>query len=483
MCLRRLLFGTLLLAAAGCAPEPTSPQQASERWLRLETEHFDLATDLAPADAQVAAESLEKTRHALFEAAWTRADDRLTERTTVVVFREKLDYDHYQPKTIGLYTWAVRPTIFLYGLPDHWSQRTALSDESSTSVLRHELTHRLAAGVYGRQPRWFAEGLAQFLETTTLSADGKTATLGRVNLVALRKYHACREATAAEVLAWRADTSNDARLTCALYGMSFLLVHYLYNQKAQELAVYQTKLAKGVEPERAFTESFPDIVVATLDKELNQYSNYGKFTELERPVSDLQVSTAPAAITAADVLAIRAQLAFVSGKADEARADTTQALALESGNTLALCVMRVQTHDWPVDTLVRLQGQVARRPDDAGAWHQLGLLSPAGAREAPLRKAMALEPRSADYVSSVARELTQTGHADAALPLATKAALLAPWSSSIVDTYATTLYGVGRCPDALVTERRALDLLAERANRAEAAPLQAKIAEYEKACP
>ena len=481
----RVLLGVLLLVASGCATEPTAPRHANDRWLRLTTDHFDLATDLAPTDARMAAEALEKTRHALLQAAWTHVDDRITERTTVVVFREKLDYDHYQHgKSIGLYTWAVRPTIFIYGLPDQWAQRTALSDESSTSVVRHELTHRLAAGIYGRQPRWFAEGLAQFLETTALSEDGKTATLGRVNLVALRKYHSCRDVTVADALAWRADTANDMRLTCGLYGVSFLLVHYLYNQKSQELATYETKLAKGADPARAFTESFPDLVVANLDKELNQYSNYGKFTEFERPISDIQIVTSPATITAADVLAIRAQFAYVSGQADESRREISEALSLESGNSLALRMMRLEDHALPNDALARLRAQVERRPDDADAWHELGLLVPEGTpeREAAFRKAMTLQPRNADAVSAVAWELSRTGRDDAALPLATKAALLAPWDSAIIDRYAATLFGVGRGCEALATEKRALDLLAERANRVEAAPYQQKIAEYEKAC-
>jgi hypothetical protein len=45
-----------------------------------------------------------------------------------------------------------------------------------------------------------------------------------------------------------------------------------------------------------------------------------------------------------------------------------------------------------------------------------------------------------------------------------------------------TLYGVGRCPAALSTQRRAHELIRETADRAEKALYTGKLAEYAKAC-
>ncbi|MDB4945889.1 MAG: hypothetical protein JWP97_5423 [Labilithrix sp.] len=488
----RLLLPVLCSALASCLPDArSSPSRAADGWQRLDTEHFALTTNLPPDAALVAARSLEATRAALLTAAWNRADDRITQRTSVVVLRDQNDFEHYASRRYAaLYTSAVRPTIFLHGTPEHWEQRTATTDESTTSVLRHELTHRLSAGIYGRQPRWFAEGLAQFLETLAVAPDGRSAILGRVNLVALDAYRRSH-ASVAELLAWHSDVGVDDGTLRALYGTSFVFVHYLYYTKPNELAAYQTKLATGAEPDRAFAECFRGTRPEELDKELDHYSRFGKFTDVVRPLRETPVTPATGPVTPADVLAIRAQLASVGAGwragplLDEARQDVRDALELEPGNTLALRLQGIQEHAVPKDAVARLRRQVAQRPSDADAWLLLGEAlgdDQHRAREAALRKSLALRPRDPDALDALAWELVSTGRAEAALPLATKATLLAPWSAAAYDAYAAALHGVGRCKDALTAQRRAVDLLPEDTGRAIAEAYVKKVAEYDAAC-
>lgn len=483
-------LGCLLLAS--CLPQPAAPERANERWSRWQSDHFDLSTDLPPDEARRAAESLELTRTALLSAAWGRAaDGRITARTSVVVFREQLDFEHYATyRMSGLFSTTLRPTIYIWGSPDRWEKRTIVNDESTTSVLRHELVHRLAAGIYGRQPRWFAEGLAQFLETMSVSEDGKTATLGRVNLVALRSYHTARAARVADALAWSSVSVTDEATTQSLYGISWLLVHFLYNTQGEAFAAFQTKLAQGKEPGVAWTESFPGVTPEQLDERINHYARFGKFAEVEAPLVKGPSTVVTRPITAADVLAIRAQLAFtVSGFRPEMRAEAKQeaerALALEPGNTVALRLSWLEDGGAKKDAVARLQAQVAKRPDDGDAWLLLGDTldrSATAEREAALRKALTLMPRSAEAYNELAWELVTMQRGDAALPFATKAVLLAPWSAPVVDTYAATLFAVDRCPDALVAQRRALDLIAETANQAEVLPYRQHLARYSQEC-
>ena len=490
----RWFVAVVLLSAilASCLPQPVPPERANERWSRWQSEHFDLSADLPPDDARRAAESLELTRSALLSAAWGRAaDGRITARTSVVVFREQLDFEHYATyRMSGLFSTTIRPTIYIWGSPERWEKRTVVSDESTTSVLRHELVHRLAAGIYGRQPRWFAEGLAQFLETMSISEDGKTATVGRVNLVALHSYQTARAARVADALAWSSISATDEATTRSLYGVSWLLVHYLYNTQGEAFASFQTKLAQGKEPDVAWTESFPGVTPEQLDERINHYARFGKFAEVETPLAKSPSAVAARAITAADVLAIRAQLAFtVSGFRPEMRAEAKQeverALALEPGNTLALRLSWLESGGAKKDAVARLQAQVAKRPDDGDAWLLLGDTLDRGAvaeREAALRKAITLLPRSAEAYNELAWELVTTQRGEAAFPFAAKAMLLAPWSAPVVDTYAATLFTVGRCADALVAQRRALDLIGETASHAEIMPYRQHLARYLQEC-
>src|SRR6185295_8202327 len=48
----------------------------------------------------------------------------------------------------------------------------------NNNVLAHELTHVISFGVLDRQPRWLAEGMAQFFETVRYSRDGAMAEIG-----------------------------------------------------------------------------------------------------------------------------------------------------------------------------------------------------------------------------------------------------------------------------------------------------------------
>ena len=97
---------------------------------------------------------------------------------------------------------------------------------TATSVLRHEMAHQLAAVVFPNEPRWFAEGLAEFLETIHRSDGGGSVVLGEINREALSKWLDGPTVSVQEVLAWRERPSEIvADKTRALHGKSWLFVH------------------------------------------------------------------------------------------------------------------------------------------------------------------------------------------------------------------------------------------------------------------
>jgi tetratricopeptide (TPR) repeat protein len=271
-----------------------------------------------------------------------------------------------------------------------------------------------------------------------------------------------------------------------------LLVHWLYNTQPDAFAAYQVKLTKGVDPTVAWSDSFQALAGKDLDQEIQQYTKFGKFTDVPVPIKGVTAEQAKKPITEADIGAILAQLASTAGTLrndaalkQEARQEIDHALTLEPGNTLALRLLRLETKVPEADVLARLRQQVARRPDDGEAWLMLGELldmEAAAEREAALRRAVALMPRSARAYKGLAWMLVSTKRAEEALPLATKAAMLSPWDAPVLDTYAATLFAVGRCPDALNMQKRAVDLVPESADRGSLLPFATKVAEYSKAC-
>ena len=79
-------------------------------------------------------------------------------------------------------------------------------------------------------------------------------------------------------------------------------------------------------------------------------------------------------------------------------------------------------------------------------------------QEAALRKAAQLNPDNAAAQNSLAWALVKSSRAREALPFANRAADLAPWSAATLDTLANAANQLGKCPIALVLQRRAAAL-------------------------
>lgn len=482
----------LVAAALASCMGPTTPKVDASRWRRVQTEHFLFSSDLRDPDFGDAVLGVERSYVALQRAGWKDMAIRSTERTPVVVLADGLEWEHYTGKYIAaFFTNEGQPTVFLHGRPETWEWKQRRADATS-SPLRHELAHRLAASVYGRQPRWFGEGLAQFLETIVVSEDGKTVTLGRINPVAIEEFKRRSTVGVADALAWKGANDDSS---WALYGVSWMLFHWLYNTHGDAFASFQVALAKGADPDRAWKASFPDLTPAAIDDALIEYSRHGEFHEVVVDLPPLAISTKPMAITEADVHAIHAQLARVgvrkvADRAEALRVESAQeidrALALEPGNALAWMLDdRKRSH---AERVAALKKQVAIRPDDGEAWLLLGDAlhhdtSAVAETEAAYRKALHLLPGDDTAYNNLAWFLVQQKRVEEAQPLAAKAASLAPWNPLVLDTYATVLFELHRCADALRIEQRAVDMLGElRTSDAGANALHATLTRFQQAC-
>jgi Protein of unknown function (DUF1570) len=207
------------------------------------------------------------------------------------VLANGLDFERlFGRKANGFFVPRGRPTFFLYGPPSRWDHRTSLAVES-TSTVRHEMAHQLAAAVYKRQPRWFSEGLAQFLETVHGSDDHKAVIVGAANVVAWSRYSKFRTTSVKRTLEWTEPVSSlsDAE-THGLYGMSWLLVHFLYNTHPEPFARYQIELAKGTKPRRAWEVAFANLDLSSLDAEVRNYSQRGNYVEFSMPMHSTPVT-------------------------------------------------------------------------------------------------------------------------------------------------------------------------------------------------
>lgn len=478
----------LLLAAAAWAG------QASTGWTEVKSTHVTLETDLNAQEARRAALAVERTRAALLAAAWAGAKLQ-PERIEVVVFASQPDFLRYfGPNVGGLFIHGrYPPTAFLYGPPDKWERRTTLALNETTSVLKHELVHHLAAFIYRREPRWFAEGLAQYLETLRFVEDEKTAILGEVNLRALTYYNRSR-VSVSDVLAWGGKfDAQDETKTAGLYGTSWLLVHWLNNSHPEEFGRYQTLLAKGIDPDKAWKAVFPSLTTSDLDAQLHQYADHGDYRYFVVPIPAFEAATQERALTSADVHALRASAALagglnvVNGKPQlaDARAELAAALADDPGNVRAL---QMQLGLVKPEERVGLGRRATQsHPDDGLAWLILAetLHDVPGSwdeQAQAYQKAMLLLPDNPTPFNNLAWMYLQKGRAQEALPLAVSAVRMAPGQSSMLDTLAGALAALGRCSEAVAIQTRAVDMLPERTHAADRAAYTGRLAEFQTKC-
>jgi tetratricopeptide (TPR) repeat protein len=490
--LRRSFLGLLLLNSSGAIAG------GSTGWTEVQTAHITLRTDLDADDARRAALTVENTRAALLAGAWPAAKLLQPERIEVVVFAKEGDFLRYFGRGfVGIFVHgSYPPTAFLYGPPEKWEHRMTLSREETTSVLKHELTHHLAAYFYRRQPRWFSEGLAQYLETIRFSEDGKTATLGDINLQAVSDYNLTRNTSlgVADVLAWGGKLdANDEVATSRLYAVSWLLVHWMSNTHPQEYERFQMLLAKGIDPDKAWKAVFPNLAPRDIDRQLHDYVEHGDyhFYVVAIPPPEGTVRLRP--MTSAEVHAIRAKADIVgainvmdgAAQAADAQVELRAALAEDPGNVRALRLKMGLVKPDERAALGRLASQT--HPEDGLAWLTLAETLPATADNAEERfqaykKATTLLPDNPVAFNNLAWMYVQKGQPQEALPLAVTAVRMAPWDSAFLDTLAMALAGVHRCSEAAATEARAADLLPERTSAALRAGYAGRLVGFQKEC-
>jgi tetratricopeptide (TPR) repeat protein len=282
--------------------------------------------------------------------------------------------------------------------------------------------------------------------------------------------------------------------TPGLYGVSWLLIHWLYNNHPQDFDRYQTLLVKGIDPtDKAWKMVFPNLALETLDTELARYARSGDYRNVSVPVPAVEGAVRERPLTSAEVHATRAETAFAAGGMQahgeaqfaDARAELAAAIAEDPVDLRAL-QMKSGTVQ-PAERVALGRSATGAHPGDGLAWLLLAEALPDtpetwDERAQAYRKATELVPDNGLAFNNLAWMLLQKGQPQEALPLAVTAVGLAPWKSTFLDTLAGALAGVGRCDEAITMQARAVDNLPERSSPTERTRYAEQLASFQKGC-
>lgn len=465
----RIVSIACIALAGACAHGPRfrCPTRGAPDWAEYTSKHFVVDTDARRDRAAALIEKLERLRE-LELLAMVGEPVETAGRLRVLAFASESDFKDMAGEGVaGYYTrdGYARPTLVF--------SIAALG--ASPETLAHELAHHLSFYLYPAQPRWFTEGLAIFVQTVALKAETPDspigshlrrvtppATAGSVPEVFMRSVQSPGAAVpAAELFAWSGRVSNDSPGRFHLW--SWLLYHWLWNERGRQLTELQKRLADGDAPDDAWVAAFPEFDprdprnLDRLDGELDTYRKKGRFAAFAiRAEADARFTEAAVSPAAAHLLALERRRSWPEAAAERqafVRAQLDEAVREDPTNPAAAIWRALAEGNASMD-LRRRAAEAA--PSDWTGWYLLATAADAPTeKEAALRKAVALDPDVPAAQNALAWLLVKSDRAAEALPHANRAVDLAPWCASCLDTLAEVAARLGKCPEAVRLARRA----------------------------
>src|SRR6266478_4912206 len=131
---------------------------------------------------------------------------------------------------------------------------TADQDAAGDAILQHELAHALHGSFLPRNPRWFFEGLACYLETLRYDAAADRYLIGEPSEDRLHFLRLHPETDYARVLSTstREAVPLSGQDGYAFQSAAWLLVFYLANERRPALDDYIQRRARGEAAQAAF---------------------------------------------------------------------------------------------------------------------------------------------------------------------------------------------------------------------------------------
>jgi hypothetical protein len=238
-----------------------------------------------------------------------------------------------------------------------------------SNIVTHELVHVIAFNVIRNQPRWFAEGLANFFETVNVNPDTAKGDVGAPNPNIVSRLRITPPTKSEKMFACNAYACMDDMF----YATAWAMFSYLANTYPKELIAYARRLDELAPSEsaKAWTESFPALTPDKLDHEIRKWLAYGKHTVWRFNVELKEWPITERTLRDADVYAARALLRERFRKVGEPEPpELARALAADPTHLIANLVKAEYAKAIDLETAKQV---AAAHPNDWRAWWLVAL--------------------------------------------------------------------------------------------------------------
>src|SRR5712692_710477 len=463
-------------------------------WREYRSKHFLVYTDSSRDDAARIVRELE-TLQALELQGLLGEQVEIPGRLRVIAMSDRARFatlaGNYK---IAGYIWhgGIGEPIMVFPI-------VSIEGSSTREVLAHELAHHLSWFIFPRQPGWFSEGLAGWVQTVASDSSQEEPPVGTHLNVAHRRVRAAFGLAPIEMTEWlterwvpirellNPDSQASKTRGPGFHLTSWLLYHWLWNNRSKEFSDYQRRLSNADDPVAAWRAALPEFDPAKpgaldrLEGELDRYRRGGRYAFYNVATAEPDTAFTEAPLSSADVHLLLLEVRRhwpEKQKSALVRAELEEALREDPENPVAIYRLSALDGSSP---LVALRKAAVARPGDWRAWLSLGFAAARDSEEeaAAFRKAGELNPDSAAAQAHFALALANSGHLKEALPFANRAADLAPWEPGVLATLAHVAVELGKCNEALVLQARAADLVDAKTGRPD---YQKKLRDYEARC-
>ncbi len=365
------LYGAAMLAAVGCgAAIPPVPSQGGPPWRELTSEHFTVWTDGSREAGDALIQRMEDLRHAVIGIGFRAAAG--PGRVFVLALRDRYEVSAYVGEGVGAVAVTSRGSLYqpFILLP------VETATQRQFEVAAHELTHSISHLVIARQPRWFAEGLAEYFETIVIDHAGGTVELGRAPTYQGRPVRQERPYTFTTLFGCGRTTQCEGS---RFYSTAWALVTFLMNKHPGAFAAYEQSLIDtDGNHDQAWLDAFGTGSLDSLFMDLRMWLQSGSHQVLRFNATFRTWPIAERPLGDADVHAARAlmRLQFV-GTDEQVKAELAGALALERTHVLAQLVAFRLDEKKPLDRELA-RATTTAHPDDWRAWFLLATALGAG---------------------------------------------------------------------------------------------------------
>jgi tetratricopeptide (TPR) repeat protein len=462
----RMAAVLLALLAAACARELRSANP--DAWLELQSEHFNLRTDLPELSARRAIGDLELIRNALLAAGWHGKTSSPARIGVVVLASEKELHEFLNSHVAGVAT------------TDAFGERIILVSVSGSLLesdyVKHEVTHALTAEYLVSEPRWVAEGIACYLETLDIDREKGEAVRGgstrdRRNWLGEHK----------EAVNWSLDVMGMGAGVNTYNGYKFetrawALVHWLVDTQPAKFEAFLVRLSHGESMWTAFAGAFPSLTEQQIARGMSySFAHPGAMKKDTIRLAPWAGEVALRKFAPAEAHALRAELLVIfggSGTHDRKKFDEelARAKAIDPANPLMLA-LSANNPD--------VKQAIDRHPEDWRSWELWFVQNPKDL--AAIRKAAELAPANGEILARLALAEQAAGSSKDALEHAERAVAIFPGAFAL-DSLASVYEENDRCGDASAAEERAIEALNDAVDVSLPAALHQRLEEIAAKC-